>query len=61
MADKYGTFRPSFYLASAFCMLAVVIVCFIPCLKREHDMQGGESEPVKKNSDKQLVMHESTV
>ena len=61
MADVYGTFTPSFYLASAFCMLAVVIICFIPCLKKKNDLEGGESEAVNKNSDKQLVMYESTV
>mgnify|MGYP001793712575 CR=1 FL=1 len=63
MADVYGTFDPSFYLASACCMLAVVIFCFIPCLRKKYDRQNVDQGAVEQSSDDndQAILHESTV
>lgn len=62
MADVYGTFNPSFYLAGVCCVLAAVIICFIPCLQKNRNSDKDDF-PVEDDLDttKHFLVYETAV
>ena len=62
MTDVYGTFNPSFYLAGACCVSASVIICLIPCLQKNRDLNENNL-PVDKDVDttEPFLVYESAV